>query len=295
VAVIELKAPAQAGQANLKISLKDTAESVLLPLKAVVPVLRIVGPSEIPVGQAFSIEAVAGYEEGGFRVFESVGADCSLSGLGTQSAPFVQGVARFELTGTQPGPVSLKAGIEGTTVASPVLTVRVFAEVDKEKVVLQFDNDSDMAFVAGTGPFELDRTVKPNQGVLKIPLKAYKGWVQEKVNLKDFNKITSVNWAKVTAVSFDIMVPADYDPSGSWGQMVFALQSTANYWMPVKEVSLAELPKGKWVRLTLPIEKQEFRNAMHSFFQIMVIFNSGEAQSGTVYLDNIGFVEKVEK
>jgi len=257
--------------------------------------LKITGPSEKPKNEPFTIEVAATFEDNNkTKIFDSLPYPCTLN-FEKQSltGDFKQGVAKFVILPQNTGLLKLeaKAGIFKTD--NP-LQIRIFEEKEQEKVILQFDELKDMKFVSGECPGEIDLSVRANQGVLKVPLKDYQGWTQNKLNLKDFNSFKNVNWAKVNGVFFDIMLSPDFDSNGDWAQMVFALQSSANYWMPLKEVSLTDLPKGEWKKIILKIDKKEWQEAMAHFYQIIVIFNSSKKIKGTLYLDNIGFIEKTE-
>jgi hypothetical protein len=66
------------------------------------------------------------------------------------------------------------------------------------------------------------------------------------------------------------------------------MQSSANWWMPLGEISLNDLKS--WKGQQLEVKPPEQIKAMPASLNIMFILNAGKPASGSIYFDHIGFL-----
>jgi alpha-L-arabinofuranosidase len=294
IAEIEILPPSKEGSDTL--ALTAAGLSAQYPVTAVTPRISLMLPKRAPDDESVTAEVFVLYQDGTEKPLAGFNGDFVLAGpKGPVKGTFKDGVASVELGKIKMGKYSCKADVPSLKLSSAAEEIQVYGLVEKETVVLKFDSDADMTRVAGKGNNRLDMNVRANQGVLAVKLDNYNGWAQEYLNFVKFNEVPGINWKDVVAVTFDLMVGNDYRTDGSYANLVFALQSTANYWMPAKDFPLNAQKKGEWTRVRLDITNPDWQKAMAQFFQIMVIFNSEKAESGTLYFDNLGFVEKTER
>jgi hypothetical protein len=130
--------------------------------------------------------------------------------------------------------------------------------------------------------------------VLELVLKDVKGWTQDVVNVKQLDEVPDLDRKNIVALTVEVMRPEQLDLSGQWASLIFVLQSHDNYWMPLQDVKLGELPPGEWQHVELELDRDQ-RQSMRAFFQIITVINSGPTLNGSLYLDDLGFVVQAEK
>ena len=74
--------------------------------------------------------------------------------------------------------------------------------------------------------------------------------------------------------------------------MQVVLQSHGAYWIPCSEVSLFP---GQQQTVRLEISNKKFLNVMDQGFSVLFLLASGEPVSGTLEMDNLGFLLRPEE
>ena len=151
-----------------------------------------------------------------------------------------------------------------------------------------------MQNMKGNGKYKIDNNIRPNQGVFSINLDGFTGWKQDFWNIEGFDKMSELNHAKIIGITFEMMVPENFDDGGAFANIVVVLQAFGSWWMPLKEAPINDIERGKWHKIELMIE-EKWLESMKSFLKIIIIFNSEGTLKGDIYIDNFGFIEKVEK
>ncbi len=290
---IEITAPSKPAKEKITLKLKDL--SLKHSIRVVKPKLQIIAPEKVPLYQPVKVIVLACYGKGNGKPLENFNETCKLTGTGKEiEGKFNRGLAVFNFTIDKAKTYDLKVTTKSKTESS-THKLEVFEEKEMEKLILQFNDEKDMERIKGNGKFKIDYNIRPNQGVFSINLDGFQGWQQDFWNMEGFDRIKEVNWAKVVGLTFDLMVPEDFDTGDQWANLVYVLQSSANWWMPLKEVPLSGMEKGKWQRIKVMIEKPEHLEAMKAFLKIIVVFNSEGTLKGNIYIDNLAFIEKVAK
>jgi len=255
---------------------------------SVEPELVILGPEKAPTGQSSSMLAAVRYTYGSQHILlDSYSGEATLdTGNGHPSKLNIEhGLASFSVTSREAAKVGLKLKVADLT---SKFDVEFFENKTSEQVVYRFDDASDLSKASGKAKFLVNPNVRPNQGVLEIPLVDTEGWTQDLFALDKINEAPKLDRAGIQSVSFDLGVGDNFDTGNSWAHLVVVLQSEANYWMPLNNVDLGAATKGQFKHITLPL-KPEFQKAMKALFKVILVVNSGGKVNGSLYLDNLGF------
>jgi len=294
---IDFLAPDKPEKSNIKLILQPDNITTEHTIRVVQPKLKIIVPDKIPINQNIKVDVLAYYGKGEGRPLENLNEPCKLLGMEQElKSKLDHGQAAFNIKATTVKNYKLKV-VTDSGITSKEVLIKSYAEKNIEKLAIQFNKDSDLDMMRSKEKdrFKIDYNIRPNQGVFSMNLDGLKGWQQDYWNPEGFDKMEGFNWAKVIGMTVEIMVPETYDPGGSFANIVFVLQAFGSWWMPLKEISLHDAERGKWIKYTLMIEKPEWQESMKSFLKMIVVFNSEGEQKGNIYIDNIGFIEKVEK
>ena len=96
----------------------------------------------------------------------------------------------------------------------------------------------------------------------------------------------SVPKERIGGILMDLQVSQDFKPAASAALQV-VLQSHGAYWIPCGEV---HLDSGEEQTVRLEIPNKQFLKVMDQGFAVLFLLNSGESVSGTLELDNLGFL-----
>ncbi len=293
-AVIEFRSPNNTMEDTLVLSCAGVTQEHTV--SSVQPEIQLLIPDKVPDDVPVHVEIYALTHDAQNKPIPGFNKDFVLNGPnGNLKGTFHDGIASVDLGKVKPGNYKCNVQLASLSLTSKDKPFQVYGLVEKEHIVLKFDEPADMSHVAGKGNNKIDTSIKANQGVLAVNLNGYTGHTQDYLNIVGLDKITTINWSKVVAVTFEMKLSDDYSASNGKSSTIFALQSYANYWMPLKEIPLNTMKKGDWVKVRLDIDKPDWQKAMKGLFQIVVIFESDKKQQGTLYLDNLGFIEKTER
>ncbi len=293
VATFGLRAPA--GRADDRLVLSSAGLSSEYPVQAVQPEVRLVLPEKAPDDEPVTAEIHVLRGGGRAEPLAGFDGDFVLTGpTGATRGAIKGGLASVDLGTLKSGRHTYKADVPSLGVSSNEEVLSVYGPVERAKVVLTFDSDADLEHVTGKGESEIDTGVRAGGGVLALKMKDYAGWASGYLDFVKLNGIEGMDRGKVIAVTVQMKLGDDYVNSGSWAHMAFVLMSEANYWMQLAEVPIATEKKGEWVTIRMDVDKADWRKAMAGLFRIVVVYNSDGEQNGTVYLDNLGVIEKAE-
>ncbi|QHI69090.1 GH39 family glycosyl hydrolase [Tichowtungia aerotolerans] len=182
--------------------------------------------------------------------------------------------AKFILKPNGPGNVTVTAECDGLQTEQTI----DFKPVEFEELIAwPFDempkaSESRLVPTIGNGrlqiAFKNENVAPPNNHIFAI---------------KEYPR--SVPKERIGGIFFNVEVSKHWKPAGAKLQVV--LQSHGAYWIPCGEISLVPA-KEQVVRLEIPNE--QFLRVMDQGFAVLFLLNSNEPVSGTLELDNLGFL-----
>ena len=161
------------------------------------------------------------------------------------------------------------------------------------KVLIKFQSDADMMYFNTKDPVKAARMQVGGRDALQIKATGISGWAQDYFNAVNLNSISGASWASAKSIDFKLYINEDSD-LGSYSILVPVLQSSMNYWMPLDGVDLKNLPRNKWIPVSVPINNPDFLKAIPNMHQIMFIFNCGTPIDATFAIDDLGYSTKIE-
>jgi len=159
--------------------------------------------------------------------------------------------------------------------------------------------DDGQAPASATTPFSYviaDAPAKTNDKALRIDLDGRK--IQEPQNhLLDLNAYPrGVPKARIGGVRFDLFLPKSLsgidDPAANLQPI---LQSTGAYWIPCGSKPVNDLPRGEWITVRMELPDKNFLPVMDRAFALLFLGWSEKPVSGSIYLDNVGFLLRPKK
>jgi hypothetical protein len=204
----------------------------------------------------------------------------------------VDGLANLSLSSPAAATKSLKLLAAGRSGAADIT---FFDRVAKELLAFRFDDAKSLEHASGKAKYKINENIRPNQGVLELPIDGCSGYAQDLVILDKLNDIPGLDRANIRALKIDVMAGENLQPGTKYSELLLVLQGELNWWMPLDKIELAKLPKNEWKTITLPITKPEWQKAMRAFVKMDFVVNAGETQKGTIYLDNLTFVMDIPK
>ena len=162
------------------------------------------------------------------------------------------------------------------------------------KTLINFQSDKDLQYVKTKEPVKVSKTKILDRDCLKINVSGLNGWSQDYLNITGLNDIRGADWQSAKGLEFMIYIDEKSDFGTGYAQLMPVLQSSMNYWMPLSAVDLKNVPKNRWVPVTIPVKDPQFIDAMSGVFQIIFIFNSGSPIDAVMAIDDIGYTTKIE-
>jgi hypothetical protein len=111
---------------------------------------------------------------------------------------------------------------------------------------------------------------------LKIDAKGCAGWNQD---VAIFEGPFNENFGKFTSISMDVIVPKESIAGTEYAQIFVVISGSANSWYQIPQGLKEGVNK-----LTYTIDKA---NTSGDIWKMYLVFNSGKAFDGPVYIDNI--------
>ncbi len=259
------------------------------------PALQIITPDEVYAGDEVAGDVIAMTQGSDIPYAAPVAAvhlTANGGGMGdSMNLTLHEAVGHFSLRPTTPGQLTITARGNGTHVSTSIL---VKSSVPRPVVFWDFTappvGDADV-FTTDFSIHE-DLTQRANRAVARIELPPGgviphdKASLLLKVNqLPGDDKLKKEN---IRGVIFDCMTSADFACDDSNARISVVMQSSANWWMPLGEISLNDLKS--WKGQQLEVKPPEQIKAMPASLNIMFILNAGKPASGSIYFDHIGFL-----
>jgi hypothetical protein len=207
--------------------------------------------------------------------------------LDVEKVRLAEAAGRFHLIPTGPGKVIVRAKAGKMSVER---TIELRTVKERDEILWTFEDTPADWPVKSSWKIVADDTVRPNQNVAAVVLE---GAVPKPGadRLAVFSPLPEeLPKKRIGGVVFDIGVSGDFQCDASTAVRV-VLQSTANHWIDLGTVPLAEL-RGKWKTVRLKLPDPKLRKAMFGAYGIYFqLFENGERPvKGRVYLDNTGVV-----
>ena len=217
--------------------------------------------------------------------------------------PFAEDLGSVVLTASGGATVEqVESELQGATAAfilkpngSDKVTVTATCDGLKTKAVVDFkpvEYNEHIAWTFDTMPAQSESRLTPvlKNGALNIVFD--KEAVAPPNNhifaIKEYPR--SVPRERIGGVVFDLTVSKNFHPMECVMQVV--LQSHGAYWIPCSEVSLFP---GQQQTVRLEISNKKFLNVMDQGFSVLFLLASGEPVSGTLEMDNLGFLLRPEE
>ncbi len=294
LAKFALTAPKAAGQAQLAFAANGFSAATQ-PLQTVEPTLVVNGPTKVPAGETAAFTAAARYKDGAqYKLVQTFSGEGSLvvAGMKGEKVQFVDGLANLAISSNAATTKSFKLTAAGLSSGADVT---FFDRVTKELVGFRFDDAKSLEHASGKAKYKINENVRPNQGVLELPIDGCSGYAQDLIILDKLNEIPGIDRANIRGLKIDVMAADNVQTGSKYSELLFVLQGELNWWMPLDKIEIAKLPKNEWKTITLPITKAEWQKAMRAFVKMDVVVNSGDTQKGTLYFDNLTFIMETPK
>ncbi len=259
------------------------------------PELRFVLPSEMYVGDQIRGELIA-LEAGTENPYRAPLAPAALTASGDvtfdrSKVRLAEAVGHFGMQPNTPGELTITAQ-SGDLKATHTITVK--PSVPRPVILWDFTNPpvTDKGIFSSDFPLSEDLTQRANRAVARIDLPA-KG-VTPGDKAKELLKVCrlpeddKLDKANIRGVVCDVMTSPDFacdDPNAS---VMVVMQSTANWWMHLGNVSLRDAKE--WKTHQFDVTAQDHIKAMPAAINIIFILNADEPVKGSIYFDRIGFM-----
>lgn len=208
------------------------------------------------------------------------------------SKVFIAGAAgRFTMMPLGPGRVTLTAKA-GDVEAQKIIT---FSPVDLEnKTVWDFESGTMDQRVTCVYSYEIGAV--PGGTNLAVRVDFPEGSKQKPgdhiFNIREYPK--GIELERIGGVTFDLYIPEDFKCEDPDANLQFVLQSHNAYWVPCGQLKIADV-KGKWQTFEMPILDKKYIKAMDKAFALIIQVAAEQPATGSLYLDDIGFILRPKK
>jgi hypothetical protein len=238
---------------------------------------------------------VRGFRAGSNRPFQGEIPPVHLSvegpaTLSTTNLIMAGSASHFVLSPTGPGTVTVTASSKGEETVTKIQfnTVKFTDQIgwDFESGKLEQSSKSAYGYKIVARPDGKGKALR-----IDFPGKADK---LEGVHLLDILQYPKgIKKSRIGGVVFDLLIPNELQSEDSAANLQVVLQSNGNYWMPCGEVKIPE-EKGAWKTFHFEMSDKKNLTDMDQAFSFLFLAASGKPISGSIYLDNIGFMLRPE-
>ncbi len=207
-------------------------------------------------------------------------SDVALSGAAT----------RFVLEPTGSGEVVIKATGKGLSARKAIQFKPVSLE---KKIVWNFESGGIDEPVESAYPHAVVKVAGTGNHAMRID---FPGTVVQPpdnhiLDIKAYPR--GVPKSRIGGVVFDILLPDGLELDDPAAHLQAVLQSTGAYWIPLGQVSLSDA-QGQWRTVRMEVSDKNFLQVMDRAFAMLFLVSAEQPVSGSIYLDNIGFMLRPE-
>jgi len=203
------------------------------------------------------------------------------------SVRLAEGAARFTLTASKPGDVTVEVTAAGQTFRK---IVNFTASVPQPKVLWFFDQEKTEK-IRSHWKISTDFGIRPNQGVERIELDgtipSEKG-KREVLVLEEFPGGDKLRKENIRGVFFDIKTAEDFKTEDPDAKVTVVVQSWMNWWMVLGDVKLSDCKD--WKTVTLLTDNPEYQKAMEKAVNVWFILSSSKPVYGSLFIDKAGLM-----
>jgi hypothetical protein len=98
---------------------------------------------------------------------------------------------------------------------------------------------------------------------------------------------------RIGGVFFDIFIPDSFEVEDPGANMQTVLQSHGAYWIPCGLFHI-DKTRGAWRTLSYELPDTNFLKVMNQTFSVRFLMATAAPASGSIYIDNIGFLLRPE-
>jgi hypothetical protein len=198
-----------------------------------------------------------------------------------------EAAGRFALRPTGPGEVTITASLADRSAGAKV----VFEpSVPRPQVLWEFEAETLGRGYRSDWALRTDDSVRPNQRVARIDVPGVVPDQQHRLLLLlDLPGDLRLRRENIRGALFDLMASPELkcdDPNAS---VEVVMQSTANYWMPLGSLPLAEARRG-WKTYTFMVTDEGLIRAMPQVYNIWFILHADKPVTGAVFIDRVGLM-----
>jgi len=201
--------------------------------------------------------------------------------------------SRFHLTpSSKAGKVTITAECNGMK-AEKIIN---FTPVDfQDFIAWNFETDKLKEPATSQFNYQIAEVPETKNRALKFTLPSEKKDANHLIDITSYPK--GVKRSRIGGVVFDLIIPESLQIKKEEGKTVAieaVLQSTGAYWIPCGKIKI-DPEKGKKQTIHLKIADNKFLKVMDRAFSIIFLVEGEKLMSGSIYLDNVGFMLRPEK
>ena len=207
--------------------------------------------------------------------------------LDRQQVRINEAAGRFFITPTAAGEIKVAAR-SGTKTAKK--TLEILPVQERTEVLWDFEGEQEKMGIRSDFDLSLSDTVKPNQktGAIKLENSLPESG---KDILLAFEPIpASVPKDRIGGFVFEVKTSHDFVTGDGGAQILVVLQSEADHWMPLGQVSLTSEHGKDWESVELRIKDPARLPSMKWLYAVRLLLVAGNPVSGQVYIDDAGFI-----
>jgi Glycosyl hydrolases family 39 len=257
--------------------------------------LRFVMPTEVYVGDEVRGDLIA-LTAGSERPYRGTLAPAALSanGLATfdhDEIRLPEPVGHFIIKPTSPGELTITAQSPD---AKATQKLNVKPSIPHPIVFWDFTNPPVTDSETFSSQYTLieDQSQRANRAVARVDLPSEGLVPHEKANeafkvarLPEENKLNKSN---IRGIIFDVMTSPDFACDDPDVGITVVMQSSANWWMPLGDISLKDATQ--WKSRQLDVKLPDYIKAMPAASNIIFLLKANKPVKGSIYFDRIGFM-----
>ena len=264
------------------------------PVAAGAPELRFVLPDEMYAGDQIRGELIA-MSAGSQLPYSGKVPPATLAANGEVTfdraqVRLAEAVGHFSIKPTTAGELVLTAQ-SGDLKATHTMTVK--PSVPRPVVFWDFSNppltDREI-FVSDFGLTE-DLTQRANRAVARVDLSVKSAVGDNGNGLLKVNRLPEgdkLDKSNIRGVVVDAMTSEDFQCDDPGANVMVIMQSTANWWMRIGYIPLADAKQ--WKTYQLEMKDEEYFKAMPAALNIIFVLQANKPVKGSIYFDRIGLM-----